>query len=418
MGNTVDIIGNNQGSKHGVIEQHYMVSVDEAKRLIAATCETLEMIVIPLESSRGYVLAEDIFSSIDLPPFNQSAMDGYALRFSDLEKSIPIKVVGEIAAGQINHNTLLSGQAYRIFTGAFVPASADTVVEQERVKIENKNLTINSEGLKAGVNIRLRGSQIYSGNLAMRKGTLISPAAIGFLAGLGINKVNVIRKPKIALVVTGSELQKPGTKLIAGNIFESNSIMLKSALEEFGFNVEFIETVIDDKHSIDKIFQRHLDLVDMMILTGGISVGDYDLIRNKLESSEFKRVFYKVKQKPGKPLWFGLSGNVKIFALPGNPASVLTCFYEYLIPALRRMTGHLEIDLPSRKLKLSKTYSKKPGLAHFLKAHCTDSEVTLLESQESYKLNSFSKANCLVYIPDEISGVEQNELVEVHRIME
>ncbi len=391
-----------------------MVSVEEAHALMEEHCHALSHFSIPLRDAYSYVLAENIISPVNIPPFNQSAMDGYALHYADLKLGDTLDLVGEVPAGGIWHQELAEGQCVRIFTGAAVPDSADIVVEQERVFRQGDKISIRQEGLQIGANIRATGSQILSGEVALESGTLLNPASIGFLAGMGIHRVNVFRKPEIAIVITGNELQEPGTELTPGNIYESNSMMLNAALLEAGFPAQHTVIVRDDEDDIEIVFNRFAGKVDVLLFTGGISVGDYDLIRKKLENSEVENVFYKVKQKPGKPFWFGLSGKTKLFALPGNPAAVLTCFYEYVYPALRKMTGHHNIHLPSRKAALTTQYKKKSGLAHFLKGRMNGSEVTLLSGQESYKLNSFALADCLVYIPQEIEYLPEGETVEVH----
>ncbi len=391
-----------------------MVSVDKAYSLIQAHCHSLESVNIPLEDSLGFVLSENIYSPLSLPPFPQSAMDGYAMRFSELRSHDSMDVIGEIAAGNTWKHPLKPGTAVRIFTGARVPDDADIVVEQERVDSKDKRIFIQKEGLAQGANIRKKASQIAEGELAMEKGEAIGPAAIGFLAAMGISSVSVFYKPEVAIVVSGDELQLAGSDLNDGNIYESNSLMLRAALEQTGFKVSYLSLVKDDDSEIENVFQKYIDKVDALILTGGISVGDYDLIRKKLESDQIQKIFYKVKQKPGKPLWFGLSGKTRIFALPGNPAAVLTCYYQYVFPALKKMSGSSELSLPSGEIPLIHDYSKKIGLAHFLKAFKNDAGVRILDGQESFKLQSYSKANCIVYIPEDKLNIVEGEKVKVY----
>lgn len=391
-----------------------MVSVDKAHSLIAANCHSLESINIPLEDSLGFVLSENIYSPLSLPPFPQSAMDGFAMRFSDLMVNDSLEIIGEIPAGNTWKQALDPAAAVRIFTGARVPEDADIVVEQERAVVKENRVYIQKDGLAVGVNIRKEASQIGAGELAMEKGEALGPAAIGFLAAMGISSVSVFNKPEIAIIVTGNELQQAGSDLKDGNIYESNSLMLRTALEQIGFKVSYLRIVQDNDFEIESVFQKYIDKVDALILTGGISVGDYDLIRKKLESDQVQKIFYKVKQKPGKPFWFGLSGKTRIFALPGNPAAVLTCFYRYVYPALRKMSGNSRLDLPSAEIPLLHDYSKKIGLAHFLKAFKSDSGLRILEGQESFKLNSYSKANCLAYIPEDVPNVFEGEKVKVY----
>ena len=390
-----------------------MISVEEAQSLIDLNCFSLELIEIPLAGAAGSVLTEDVYSPINLPPFDQSAMDGYAIRYSDHKNGLHISLIGEIPAGKAWSTELASGQALRIFTGAQIPFGADLVVELERVTLQGTQLFFDQADFKIGTHIRKEGSQISKGELALSKDEVVSPAAIGFLASMGIASVLVYRKPEIAIVVSGNELQSAGDTLNAGNIFESNSVMLRAAIEQVGFKVTFIEFVKDNKEDVEKIFNKFSGKIDVLIFTGGISVGDYDLIRDKLESSDVQKLFYKVRQKPGKPFWFGLSGKTRIFALPGNPAAVLSCFYLFLLPGLRKLSGFSHIKLTSSMIPILQSYEKKIGLAHFLKGKSSDTGVSVLDGQESYKLNSFADADCIVYIPEGITSVNKNELVKV-----
>lgn len=395
-------------------DERNMISVDDAHSLIEAHCHCLESIKIPLEDSTGFVLAEDIYSPINLPPFAQAAMDGYALRFSDLSKNETLLVEGEIAAGMVWKHPIKNGTAVRIFTGAQVPPDADVVIEQERVDKQADRIYISKEGLSPGANIRKQSSQIAIDDLAMQSGETIGPAAVGFLASMGIRTVSVYKKPEIVIVVSGNELQQAGSDLNAANIYESNSVMLKAALQQCGYAVSKICHVMDDDQEIENVFKKYSGKVDALIFTGGISVGDYDLIRKKLETDSFQKIFYKVKQKPGKPFWFGLSGKTRIFALPGNPAAVLTCFYLYVYTGLRKMSGFSVIDLASEQIPLLHNYSKKGGLSHFLKGYKNSFGVKILEGQESFKLHSFSKANCIVYLPEELCAVSEGEKVKTY----
>ena len=207
-----------------------MISVNEAKQAVIDNTNLLPFENISIEKAYGYILAEDIFSPLSLPPFNQSAMDGYAFIFDDLQNKKSIKIIGEVAAGNSYKNSLKSGEAVRIFTGAPVPMNADCIVMQEKVMVEKDQLRVLDIGLKQHTNIRQKGSQIEKGELALTKGTKITAAAMGFIAGMGITNINVVRKPTVSIIVTGSELQKPGNPLKEGQIYESNSHSIIAAL--------------------------------------------------------------------------------------------------------------------------------------------------------------------------------------------
>ncbi|CAN5462821.1 hypothetical protein BH11BAC1_BH11BAC1_01930 [soil metagenome] len=390
-----------------------MISVKEAQENILRTVSVSKTEMRTISNACGFVLSKDIFAPLDLPPFDQSAMDGYAIIAADFFGGQKITVTGESAAGKSYTKKISSGQAIRIFTGAEIPNGADAVVMQEKAVIDKNILSITDENLKTGLNIRTKGSQIKKGELALSKGMLISPAGIGFLASMGLKNISVFKKPTVSVIITGNELQKAGTKLSKGNIFESNGLTLVSALKQSGIvNVKTF-FVRDNEKQTAKIFQQALKVSDFILFTGGISVGDYDFVGSVLKKEKVTEVFYKVKQKPGKPLFFGTKNKKYIFGLPGNPASVLTCFYQYVIPAVKKYSGYINCLPATLGLPLTKDIKKKKGLAHFLKATTDFKTVTPLEGQESYIMKSYAESNCLVVFPEEKEIVLLGEIVEV-----
>lgn len=387
-----------------------MIHVVSALKKIDENSSVLPSKKISLSESLNYTLAVDILSPIDMPPFRQSAMDGYAIHFSEDVESY--QLIGEIAAGSNFLPELKKGEAVRIFTGAPVPDSCNTVVQQEMVIRENEKIFFNKE-IKIGSNIRPLGEQIERDEIALRKNTLLTPAAIGYLATLGITEIEVYRKPKIALLTTGNELQKPGEKLQPGQIYESNSEMLQAASKNYGFEIATIKKCKDDlddtAQQIDSLLSNH----DVIFISGGISVGDYDYVKPASERCGVKEVFYKIKQKPGKPIYFGKKGDQLIFAFPGNPASALTCFYIYALPALMKLSGKGFTGLEQKQAKLQNNFSKKKGLTHFLKGDLRNSKVEILSDQSSAMLNSYAVANCLVMIPEETEELLSGDVVTV-----
>ncbi len=391
-----------------------MISVSEAQKRILETVAYSREETINISETLSCVLAKNILSPLDLPPFHQSAMDGYAIRMNDVLEKKTIRIIGESSAGKSFSKKISSGQAVRIFTGAEIPAGADAVVMQEKVSVNSTILLIEDENLKTGLNIRNKGSQIKKGEIALGKGTILTPAAIGFIASMGLNKVSVFNKPTVAIIVTGNELQKAGTKLSRGNFFESNGITIESALRQIGITEGRIFLVRDDEKQTQIAFKKALRNSDFILFSGGISVGDYDFVGTVLKKENVKEVFYKVKQKPGKPLYFGTKNKKYIFGLPGNPASVLTCFYEYVLPAIKKNSGHTDCLLKKINLPLSKTIAKKTGLTHFLKATTDFKNVTPLEGQESFIMRTYSHVNCLICFPEELEIIHEGELAEVH----
>ncbi len=390
-----------------------MISVNEAKKEVVKNSKHLSKNILSVENALDCVLANDIFSPINLPPFNQSSMDGYAFILEDLLNNIPIHIIGEIAAGKNFSYKLKSGEAIRIFTGAKIPEGSNCVVMQEKTTVEGIKLNINDSKLIKGANIRYKGAQINSGQLALKKGTVLTPASIGFIASMGINTVEVYSKPKISIIITGSELQKPGSTLIEGNVFESNSYSLIAALKNMLIKPIKIETITDNKEETYQAIKKAIEESDLVILTGGISVGDYDFVSETLEELKVETIFYKVKQKPGKPLFFGKKNDTLVFALPGNPAAVLTCFYNYVYPSIKIMQGHSNIFLRTLMLPISKEFLKNKALSYFLKSKINANSVTPLEGQESYILSSFAVADSLIYLPENSELITKDTLVEV-----
>lgn len=343
-----------------------MISVEKAKALILKNREVLGASKQPVADAQGCVLAENIKAPVHLPPFNQSAMDGYAVICSDIENKKRIKVIGKVAAGKVFNRKIKSGEAVRIFTGAPVPAGADAVIMQEKVTFQNGYLIAGEVPLKFE-NIRKAGSQIKQGTTAISKGVVLTPGSIGYLTAMGITSVNIFTAPRITVIITGSELKKPGTKLRSGQIYESNSYTLAAVLKSIGIPKAKIISIPDDELKTEQALQRALTHSDMILLTGGISVGDYDFVGKALQKLRVKNIFYKIKQKPGKPLFFGKYNETLIFGLPGNPAAVLSCFYEYVYPAIRLMQGHKQPFLRVVFLPLLTSYPKKPDFPFSLR---------------------------------------------------
>jgi molybdopterin molybdotransferase len=395
-----------------------MISVEEAKQIIEHSIQIGKVERRSLASSVGYIVAKSVKSPMSSPPFAQSAMDGYAFCFSDLQSTNQFELQGVIQAGETREFVLEKGKCFRIFTGAPVPVQADTVIMQEHCKVIGDKIFFENKELLAGANVRLLGSQVQAGEEFLREGVQLTPGIIGYLATLGLKDIDVYTKPRVNLLITGSELVRVGEELKFGQIYESNSIMLQTALLEGGIEVSKILYAKDElNESTHRVAEALLD-ADFVLITGGISVGDYDFVQKALEQNGVEKIFYKLKQKPGKPLYFGRKENTFVFALPGNPSSVLTCFYEYVIPALRKFCGR-DFRQSSRSMRpLMHEYSKKGEFTHYLKAFATSEGVTILGAQESYKLNSFTEANCLVMLEGERNELKKGELVEVHFLNE
>lgn len=387
----------------------YLISVEEALKIIDEHCKPVNSWELKNSTEAiGHFVYESIESPIAMPPFRQSSMDGYALR---MHPSNEYKIIGEIKTGDALDPTLEKGQAVRIFTGAVVPTAADSIVIQENVTLVNDKIQLQQPPTTAK-NIRNVGEQFQIGDTLLEKGTELTPAALGVLSTIGLRKIKVYKKPKIAILVTGNELVYPGTSLKLGQIYESNSVPLKALLNHMGYDCSII-TVPDDYKTTLKSIEDATTQNDVLLLSGGISVGDYDFVGSALSALGVVPLFYKVKQRPGKPLFFGKKEEILFFALPGNPASTLTCFYVYVLDALKKRSGATKSTKPRLKLKLSETYQKSSVRAEFLKAYIDGEYAHLLQGQNSSMILSFSKANALVYIPQEVTEIKKEGEVEV-----
>ena len=386
-----------------------MISVEEAITKVTTHFYKSTPVSKPIEDSLGYVLATDVFSKIDMPPFPQSAMDGYALH---IHESLTYTIVGEVKAGDSQIVELQPGEAVRIFTGAPVPETANGVMMQEKTSVKKDQLIL-EEIPKLQQNIRPQGEQIKAGELAMAKGQKLSPSALSFLATVGVPEIKVYPKPKVGIVVTGSELVPVGQPLMHGKIYESNAILLANTLKKEGITAYTIYKVADDYESTKNLLEKVTSENDFVLVSGGISVGDYDFVGSALQELKTETIFYKVKQKPGKPLFFGKQKKCFVFALPGNPASALTCFYMYALPMLRYFSGNENPFFNRGHKKLAHDYKVKGIRAQFLKAIVTDNTVEILSQQSSAMIAGFMDANAYVFIPEFSTEIKKEASVEV-----
>jgi molybdopterin molybdotransferase len=391
-----------------------MISVKEAKQLITENCTVQKAETLSLLEANGSVLAEVIYAPIDTPPFNQSAMDGYAFSFENWDKKSNLKVIGEVQAGSNAIVNVSKNEAVRIFTGAPIPTGTDTVVMQEKIRLNENQIQILDDFLTEGTNVRPQGSQTKKGAMALQEKQMLTPVAISFLAGIGISKVKVFSKPTVSIIVTGKELAKAEDTITEGKIFESNAIGLIAALNQLGINPVSVQVVDDVQSEIELAISSQLSF-DMLILTGGVSVGDYDLVPASLEKCGIQKIFHKIRQKPGKPFYFGRHNQTLVFALPGNPAAVMSCFYEYVVEAIGSFTQ--KEYFKKTTVPLAEDYNKKAGLTFFLKGKMGENNVMVLNDQESYKLNSFAVADCMIAFDENGENFKKGDLVPVRMIL-
>ncbi len=370
-----------------------MVTIEEALSIIAEQRVDLKTEIRGLRHCLGFSLSRDILAPFDMPSFDNSAMDGYALCGISTE----YKLVGEIAAGDSGQIKLKKGEAVRIFTGAKVPENTAAVMMQEKTKVRDRTLLLDEEP-REGQCIRKKGGELKNGQRVFEKSYTFNPAGIGLAGSLGIAEVEVFKKPAISLITTGNELIEPGKAKKDGQIYESNSYALAAVCDEFGFKCQEKKQIEDDFDKIKSGIKESLENTDVLILSGGISVGDYDFVKQALEENGVEELFYKVFQKPGKPLYFGRKENKFVFALPGNPASSLSCFYVYVLPMLYKISGSKKKGLSKYSFPVIQDFQNKSDRPSFLKANIENNEVEILNGQSSSMIQSLALGNALAFI--------------------
>lgn len=360
------------------------------------------VIWVPLELSLDSVLAQDIVGQLDSPHFDNSGMDGYAVRANEAAAGAQLLVQAEVqAAGPDLGLTLEHGHAIRIFTGASIPSGADAVIMQEDVERIGDHITI-VEGVEVGENIRRRGGDIRAGQLLLQSGSSLTPARIGALASQGVPEVPVYARPLVEIITTGDEIVQPGDILTAGQIFNSNSPMIQAAVTRAG-GVASASHVPDDTTALHTVIQRALDTADIVILVGGVSVGDRDFVKQVLEKLGVETDFWRVNIKPGKPFLYGRHpSGTRVFGLPGNPVSAYISFTLFVAPLLRRIVGR-EALTPTISA-ISTEQIENPGIRpHYMRGFVEEGKARLSGSQRSHAIYGLSQANCLIRLgPDEI----------------
>lgn len=393
--------------------------VDQARRLIARFLSPVVGVEqVAVRAALGRVLASDVVSPVDVPAHDNSAMDGYAVRHADLgEGEISLKVVGTALAGQPYNGPIGAGECIRIMTGAVVPASMDTIVMQEHTRSGGDRVTM-GPGHRKGQNLRRAGEDLARGGVALAMGKLLLPADIGLIASLGIAEVPVYRRLRVAFFSTGDELVSIGTPLAEGQIYDSNRYTLYGMLSRLG--VEFIDmgVVRDDPALLEKAFTDAAEVADVIITSGGVSVGEADFIKDLLNQLG-EVLFWKIAMKPGRPLAYGKVGKAHFFGLPGNPVSVMVTFYQFVRDALYVLMGRDPVPpLPVLKAECTSALKKAPGRTEFQRGVLTCSEdgkwtVRVTGEQGSGILRSMSEANCFIILPTEQGNVNVGTMVDV-----
>lgn len=401
-----------------------MISVQEALETIQKEIYSLAPVQVFLEKALFRVLARDIQAPIFLPLYDNSAMDGFALKSEDtklasLEHPLSLKIVGVQKAGDPELPKIQSGEVIRIMTGATIPKGADAVLMKELVQEKEGKIFISSPVLK-GNNIRRKGEEIEKGSLVLPAGSLLNSRSIGLLANLGLEKISVRKSPKVSLLVTGSELITSTQKRRQGQIYDSNTPMLLAALREIHLEASFVKRVTDDEKKLELNLRQALQKTDVVLVAGGVSVGDYDFSRKIFARLKIKTIFWSVAQKPGKPLFFGKKGKQLIFGLPGNPVSAWVCFYEYVIPALLALQGFANFSSELLPALLERAVKPDLNKTLFLKgkirSHEGQSKVEPLTGQGSHMLKALAEANCLIRISPQKDSLSLGSLVETQTL--
>ena len=376
-----------------------------------------------IRAALNRVLAEDVISPLDVPVHDNSAMDGYAARFSDLKTDgeVTLRVAGTAFAGMPFQGQLKAGECVRIMTGGVVPAGTDTIVMQEHVAAAGDNVKIGG-GHRQGQNLRRAGEDLKVGQVALKRGLLLRPADIGLIASLGIGEVAVYRKLRVAFFSTGDELRAIGTPLGAGQIYDSNRYTIHGMLTRLGCEVMDMGVVRDDPSLLERAFNTAAQAADVVITSGGVSVGEADFVKDLLEKLG-EVVFWKIAMKPGRPLAYGRIGNAHFFGLPGNPVSVMVTFYQFVRDALLKLSGRDPLPpLPTFRVPCTSNLKKAPGRTEFQRGVLTHDasgnwSVRVTGEQGSGILRSMSEANCFIILPEAQGNVTAGTLVEV-QVME
>ena len=377
-----------------------LISVEEAQRVILERARPLDAERVPIERAAGRVLAEPALAATDLPPFPSSAMDGFALRGADTPGTLPL--AGEVAAGKPATGPLQPGTAVRISTGGSVPDGADAVAPLEVVQEQEGTLVV-PDPVAPGAHVRGRGGDIRAGEVVLESGAQVGPGQVAALAAAGVAEVRCAKRPRVAILVTGSELRPPGEPLGPGEIYESNALLLASALQGAGAVPAQLGVVADDLEEHKRALERALLAFDVVVTSGGASVGPHDLVRKAQRDLRVEELFWGVAVKPGKPVAFGVRRDHLVFNLPGNPVSVLVTFELFVRPALAALQGASN-PLPAfERGRLMAPVRPNVHRHEFVRARAfTEGDDLVLEplgGQESHMIVRAAQANALVSVP-------------------
>ena len=397
-----------------------MISVEKALKTILVNFRPLGLEKINILEARKRVIGEDIFAPHNIPSADNSAMDGYAVRHIDTkgatqDKPLQLKIIEDIPAGKVALKKIKKGEAARIMTGAVIPEGADSVIRQEDTKKNGKTVIIYSS-IKKGLNIRFAGEDVQKGELVVNKGSAIRPADIGMLAALGKAFISVYQKPRVAIMSTGDELVDIETDPPLGKIINSNSYSLAAQVLECGGIPIMLGISKDKKIDLQKKFKTALH-ADVIISSGGVSVGDFDFVKNVMGEIGNAMHFWQVAMRPGKPLAFGAIESVPLFGLPGNPVSAMVSFEQFVRPSLLKMQGHKKIFRQTAKAVCDQEVQKSAGFKHFIRAVVKKEKDQYIASttgaQGSGILKSMVIANALIVMGENETRIKKGSQVTI-----
>lgn len=385
-----------------------MLSVTEAKENILAATRPLSAASLPLAAALGCVLGQDVVSTVNLPPWDNSAVDGYAVRTGDVESAtennpIHLRVSAQVPAGTMPSAPLDPRTCARIFTGAPIPEGADAVVMQEDTRPHHEGYVAVIESAEPGENIRPAGGDVKAGAAVLRAGTLLGPAQIGMAAAVGLAELPVVPRPRVGVLVTGAEITEPGQPLDAGRIYDANSAALCGWVRQAGGEPVDLGIADDTKEDLQEKIDYGLSECDAVVTAGGASVGEHDLVKDVLLDLGCEQQFWKVAMKPGKPFVFGTRAERLIFGLPGNPVSAAVTFLILVRPALLKMRGLADLDLPAVEAEAAADFVNEGERLHYMRATLEKRDgkwaALPLPHQGSHVISSMADADCLVEVP-------------------
>jgi molybdopterin molybdotransferase len=396
-----------------------MISIERALELVLDGLEPLGAERVPLAEAAGRVAAEPATSAVDLPPFDRSAMDGYALRAADAAPGVALRLVGGVAAGEVAAATLEPGTAARVSTGAAIPPGADAVLQSELAE-EHDGTVSPARALVPGRHVRFRGEDLRQGMVLAAAGDTLTLPRISALASAGVGEVAVHRRPRLDLIVTGSELLPLGAPPEPGRIHESNGLMVRLLASRAGAEVVDRGVIGDDREATVAAVSEGLQ-GDVLVVSGGVSVGPHDHVKPAFEACGVDEVFWRVRIKPGKPLWFGRRGDTLVFGLPGNPLSTIVCFAVFIDPALRRLAGERDARPRYEAGRLTRAATASDGRTEYLTASLRPGadgvlEATPTERQGSHMTGALGESDGFAIAPEDVGELPAGAPVDVLRL--